>query len=249
MYTKIGLLDSGIGGVTVLRECMKINPNYEYYYYSDSIHNPYGDKDNNTVISYCDLIVKHLINKGCKVIIIACNTASAIAVNYLREKYSDIYFIAIVPAIKLAYDNSMDGTLIMATKGTMDSDKFHDLYDHYHHDNFYLLSCVGLANLIEEGNEDGIIDYLKKHISVYSGKVSNVVLGCTHYPLIKKEIRCVLGDVMFYDGSVGVANQLKRILDDNGFIGGVSNVIFEDSTGSVEKRKRFFDILESDWDE
>ena len=249
MYTKIGVFDSGIGGVTVLKECIKLVPKFEYYYYSDSLHNPYGDKDRDLIIRYCDLIVRRFIDIGCKIIIIACNTASAMAVSYLREKYRDIYFIAIEPAIKLAYDSSLDGTLIMATKGTMDSDRFHDLYEQYHHDNFYLLSCVGLANLIEKGDKDGIAHYLEKNLSVYKGKVSNVVLGCTHYPLIKKEISRVLHGVTFYDGSVGVAKQLYKIISDNNFIGGVRNIVFEDSTGSVEKRERFFDILESDLDE
>ena len=121
------------------------------------------------------------------------------AVDYLREKFSNIYFIAIEPAIKLAYDMSCDGTLIMATKGTMDSERFHLLYDKYHHDNFYLLSCVGLANLIESGNKDSIINYLESHLSQYKGKVSNVVLGCTHYPLIKREISKVLADTISSD--------------------------------------------------
>lgn len=249
MNTKIGVLDSGIGGVTVLKECMKIVPQFEYLYYSDSIHNPYGDQSQEVVIGYCDKIVRQLIDRGCYIIIIACNTASAMAVDYLRKYYQNIYFIAIEPAIKLAYDMSCDGTLIMATKGTMDSERFHLLYDKYHHDNFYLLSCVGLANLIESGNKDSIINYLESHLSQYKGKVSNVVLGCTHYPLIKREISKVLGDVTFYDGAVGVSKQLKRIVDENHFVSrGIGKVIFEDSTGSVEKKERFWKFLEEDYE-
>ena len=246
MYTKIGVIDSGIGGVTVLKECIKSVPDFEYLYYSDSIHNPYGDKSGDEVIEITKNIVDELISRGCRIIIIACNTASAIAVQYLRSNYSDIQFIAIEPAIKLVYDCSLDGTLIMATKGTMDSEKFKNLYDKYHHDNFYLLSCVGLANLIENGDYDEIINYLKKNLSFYSGKVSNVVLGCTHYPLIKREISSVLGDVNFYDGSYGVAKQLKRIIDNYGYIGSNNKILFKDSTGDVEKMKRFYQILESD---
>ena len=247
MNTNIGIFDSGIGGVTVLRECLKMVPDFQYLYYSDSIHNPYGDQSNEIVIGYCESIVQLLIESGCKIIIIACNTASAMAVEYLRSKYKDIYFIAIEPAVKLAYDMSNDGTLIMATKGTMDSDKFHMLYDKYHHDNFYLLSCVGLANLIENGSHEKIINYLRKHLLKYRGDVSNVVLGCTHYPLIKNEIREILGDVNFYDGAVGVSKQLKRIIDKSGFIpfnNDDKKVLFKDSTGDVEKEKRFFEFLE-----
>ena len=194
--TKIGFFDSGIGGVTVLRECLRLNPNFEYFYYSDSIHNPYGDKSQNEILSIIDSIVVQLIQKGCFIIVIACNTASAIGVSYLREKYPDIIFIAIEPAIKLAYSNNCgSGTLIMATKGTMESEKFHSLYELYHCLDFYLLPCVGLANLIEHGDMKTLHQYLVKYLSSYKGRVSSVVLGCTHYPIIKDEIQEILGNV------------------------------------------------------
>lgn len=246
MYTKIGVMDSGIGGVTVLRECIKLVPNFEYLYYSDSFHNPYGEKSIEEVKKIAKNIVDKLIYNGCKIIIIACNTASAIAVDYLRISYPNIQFVAIEPAVKLAYDCSQENTLIMATKGTMDSDRFKSLYDKYHHENFYLFSCVGLANLIENDDYEGICKYLKLNLSFYSGKVSNVVLGCTHYPLIKREISEVLGDVTFYDGSYGVAKQLKRIIELYGYLGNNGRVLFIDSTGDVEKEKRFYRILGSD---
>ena len=246
MYTKIGVMDSGIGGVTVLRECIKLVPNFEYLYYSDSFHNPYGEKSIEEVKKIAKNIVDKLIYNGCKIIIIACNTASAIAVDYLRISYPNIQFVAIEPAVKLVYDCSQENTLIMATKGTMDSDRFKSLYDKYHHENFYLFSCVGLANLIENDDYEGICKYLKLNLSFYSGKVSNVVLGCTHYPLIKREISEVLGDVTFYDGSYGVAKQLKRIIEFYGYLGNNSRVLFIDSTGDVEKEKRFYRILGSD---
>ena len=226
------MFDSGIGGVTVLKECIKNNPNFEYFYYSDSKHNPYGDRNQDIIIGYCDKIVNILINSGCRIIIIACNTASAIAIE---------------PAIKLAYDMSNDGTLIMATKGTMDSERFQQLYDKYHHDNFYLLSCVGLANLIETDNVDEIRKYLRDELAIYKGRVSNIVLGCTHYPLVKKYIREVLGDVTFYDGSFGVAKRLNQIIINNNFIGDGEGILFKDSTNNIEKKERFFKILESDY--
>ena len=249
MYTKIGIFDSGIGGVTVLNECVKLVPCFQYLYYSDSLHNPYGDSSKDDVISYCDNIVKYFISRGCYIIVIACNTASAISVNYLREKYKDIYFIAIEPAIKMAYDNGCKSTLILATKGTMDSERFRELYNKYHYDNFYLYSCIGLANLIEKGNELEIDNYIKKNLSKYYGKVSSVVLGCTHYPLVKDRISKVLHNNVFYDGSLGVAKQLKRIIKDNSFVGDKKTIInFEDSTGSVEKRKRFYIFLGGDYE-
>ena len=250
MKTKIGFFDSGIGGVTVLKECIRLNPNFEFVYYSDSINNPYGDKSYDELILIVDKIVNFLIGKGCLVIVIACNTASCICASYLRNKYKEINFIAIEPAIKLVYDKENgDNTLIMATKGTMDSEKFHELYEKYRGNNCHLLSCVGLANLIEEGKKEELNKYLICNLSSYKDKVSSVVLGCTHYPLIKKEIREVLGDVHFYDGANGVANQLIRIINNNGFVGiGKFDIEFIDSSNNEEKRIRFFEILEADYE-
>ena len=245
MKTRIGFFDSGIGGVTVLKECIKVNSDFEYLYYSDSFNNPYGDKSREELLEIVSKIVEYLISEECYVIVIACNTASAMCVEYLRGKYPSIWFVAIEPAVKCAYDNLEDGTLIMATKGTMDSERFRELYSKYHRDNFYLQSCVGLANLIECGDYKLVREYLESNLSMYKDKVHSVVLGCTHYPLIKKEIVEVLGSVTFYDGSIGVAKQLKRIFVENDFIGnGKKNIIFIDSSHDKVKENRFREILD-----
>ena len=243
---KIGFFDSGIGGVTVLKECIKVVPNFSYIYYSDSINNPYGDKSREEVLKIASSVVEYLIDKGCNIIVIACNTASAICVESLRIMYPNIIFIAIEPAIKCAYDNLEDNTLIMATKGTMDSEKFHNLYDKYHRNNFYLKSCVGLANLIEQGNTNEIKEYLNENIKEYKEKVNSVVLGCTHYPLIKKEIKEILGDVTFYDGSIGVAKRLKEVIKENNFISNnKTQILFIDSSNDKIKEERFKNLLDN----
>ena len=244
MTTKIGFFDSGIGGVTVLKECIKLNPNFEYIYYSDSKNNPYGDKDIEELNIITDNITNKLINEGCKIIVIACNTASCECVSMLREKYKDISFIAIEPAIKIASDLNSNGCLIMATKGTIDSDKFKLLFDKYHKDNYYLLPCVGLANMIENNEIEELSIYLKEHLLPYKDKVSSVVLGCTHYPLIKKEISDVLGKVSFYDGSIGVAKRLNSVIKENNYIGNKNIITFYDSSNDENKEKRFYEILE-----
>lgn len=173
----IGIFDSGIGGVTVLREIIKVLPNENYIYYSDSKNNPYGDKTNEEVIKICDEITQFFIKRNCKVIVIACNTASAKASNYLREKYKDIEFVAIEPAYKMVHDFAYnEPTLVMATKGTILSEKFNILYNKYNNHKTKLLSCIGLADVIEEGNEEQIKKYLKDHLSRFRGKIKNVVL-------------------------------------------------------------------------
>lgn len=138
----IGIFDSGIGGVTVLKEIIKVLPNENYIYYSDSKNNPYGDKSDEEIKIICDNIVKYLINKNCKVIIIACNTASAKAAEFLREKYNKAHIFAIEPAYKMVYDFAYEGnTLIMATKGTIESEKFNLLYNKYNNNKTELLAC------------------------------------------------------------------------------------------------------------
>lgn len=236
----IGVFDSGIGGVTVMKELIKVLPNEDYIYYSDTINNPYGDKTNEEIVSISDKIVNYLINQGCKLIVIACNTASAISKDYLRRKYS-IPIIAIEPAYKSVPDN--EKTLVMATNATINSDKFHTLFNTYDNHNTVLLSCSGLADLIEEGNKEKIINYLNNKIGDYRG-VKNVVLGCTHYPLIKEEISKVLGPVTFYDGSVGVAKHTKEVLKENNILGNnTGKITFIDSSNNKEKERLFYEIL------
>lgn len=173
----IGVFDSGIGGVTVLKEIVKILPKENYIYYSDSKNNPYGDREEKELLKICENIVQFLLSKNCKAIVIACNTASAKAVQYLREKYKEIPFIAIEPAYKMVYDYAYEkSTLVMATKGTIESEKFNMLYHKYDNHKTTLLSCVGLADTIEEGKQEKIIKYLEENLKEYRGKVENVVL-------------------------------------------------------------------------
>lgn len=247
----IGFLDSGIGGSTVLTKTLALLPNENYVFFSDSANCPYGDKSDEEIIERCDKIVSLLINDyNCKAIVIACNTASAKASAYLRKKYS-LPIIAIEPAYKMVYDRNPDGfTLVMATNGTLESEKFHKLYYKYNNHKTALIACVGLADIIEHGTKAELSDYLDKTLDEYKGKAQNVVLGCTHYPLAKKEIKNVLGDVEFFDGANGVSRQLKRVLDEKDLLSDSKEkgtVAFIDSSldGKVreEKKNRFFKII------
>lgn len=237
----IGIFDSGVGGVTVLKEILKLLPNFNYIYYSDSINNPYGDKNKQELEIITKNIVEFLINKGCKIIVIACNTASAICKDFLRN-YFDVPIIAIEPSLKQVINNNLKGnTLVMATKGTIESENFLELYHKYDNKKMIIKSFPGLADLIEQNKIDDIKVYLKE--SIQYKNVDNVVLGCTHYPLIKKEITDVLGNVNFYDGSVGVAKRLKQVVQDINLKESGFKIEFIDSLNNINKEKRFYEIL------
>ncbi len=243
---KIGIFDSGIGGVTVLKEIIKTLPNEDFIYYSDSINNPYGDKADSEILEICDNIVKFLIQKNCKAIVIACNTASAKASKFLREKYPNIPIIAIEPAYKMVFDYAYkEPTLVLATKGTIESEKFKLLYNAYNNHKTVLLPCIGLADIIEQNDTEEIKDYLKDNLQIYKEKVKNVVLGCTHYPLIKNEIKEILGnDVTFFNGAPYLAKHLKEVLEIKKLLGNNDGTIeFIDSQGLKEKKDRFFSLL------
>ena len=251
----IGFLDSGIGGISVIRKAVRLLPNEDYFFFSDSVNNPYGDKCDEEIISRCDELTDLMVNKkSCKAIVLACNTASAKAVSFLREKYTDTPIIAIEPAYKMVHDYNPDGfTLVMATRGTLESEKFHKLFYTYYNNNTSLLACVGLADLIEQEKKEELREYLERNLHDYKGRVSNVVLGCTHYPLAKAEIKEVLGDVNFFDGADGVSRQLKRVLTEKDLLNNKKDkftIEFVDSSETPEqqeqKKKRFFDLLRED---
>ena len=246
MKQLIGIFDSGIGGVTVLKEIIRILPNEDYIYYSDSKNNPYGDKPDKTIINLCENILELFIKKDCKAIVIACNTASAKAVKYLRKKYPSQIFVAIEPAYKMVHDYAYDKpTLVMATKGTIKSEKFNLLFHKYNNHKTYLLPCVGLADIIEKGDHEELEKYLRKTFGIYKGLVDNIVLGCTHYPLIEKEITKILGQVKFFNGASRLAIHLKELLKEKNLLSNdtISNIQFIDSQNSKEKEERFFNIL------
>lgn len=238
----IGIFDSGIGGITVLKELKKQLPNEKYIYYSDSKHNPYGEKTKEAVLKYSDEIVSFLKNKSCNIIVIACNTASAISANELRKKYPNLTIIAIEPAYKMVHDYAPKGrTLVMATEGTLHSEKFNELFTKYDNHKTILLPCNGLADAIEKGEKTEINKILQKTLGKYKGKIDNVVLGCTHYPLVKKEIQEILGDVTFFDGANRLAIHLKEML--NVLSENSNEVEFFDSSNMIEKKERFFELL------
>ena len=221
MSNIVGVFDSGIGGLSVLRELEKILPNEDFYYYGDSLNNPYGEKSDEELFEITSGVVDYLVNKGCKLIVIACNTATTRCMKYLREKYKDIIFVGTVPAIKVACDRDFKNTLVMATPATIESERTMELIrDNIRKDqNIYLVACPGLANAIEDNDQEKIEEILKDTFREYKDKeIDSIVLGCTHYPFIKEDILKEMPGVILLDGSRGVAMEVKRQLENNGLL-------------------------------
>lgn len=221
MSNIVGVFDSGIGGLSVLRELEKILPNEDFYYYGDSLNNPYGEKSDEELFEITSGVVDYLVNKGCRLIVIACNTATTRCMKYLREKYKDIIFVGTVPAIKVACDRDFKNTLVMATPATIESERTMELIrDNIRKDqNIYLVACPGLANAIEDNDQEKIEEILKDTFREYKDKeIDSIVLGCTHYPFIKEDILKEMPGVILLDGSRGVAMEVKRQLENNGLL-------------------------------
>ena len=218
---KIGMFDSGIGGLTVLKELRKLLPNENYIYYADSKNNPYGEKSDEELMSIVTGIVDFLISKEVKIIVIACNTATTRCINRLRKMYPNMIFVGTEPAIKVACDKNYKNTLVMATPGTIKSERTHELVklNKKRDQKITLLPCKGLADAIESGNKDRINKVLHKLLDKYtSEEIDSIVLGCTHYPHIKKNIKEIFPKVKLIDGNKGVSKQVKRQLESHNLL-------------------------------
>ena len=239
--SKIGVFDSGIGGITVLKEIISLVPDCEYIYYSDSFNNPYGNKTEEELYIIVKEVVDKLIGLGCNIIVIACNTASAICVDQLRSEYKSINIIAVEPAIKMISDyGHTDNVLLLATKGTTESNRFKTLYEKYNNNSTYVYTPFCLATLIEEGDIFKIDRCLEEELEQFKDKNINIViLGCTHYPLVKDKIKEILNNEIFYDGSIGVAKRVKSFVTEKSKF----SIAFIDSSKLKEKETRFFDLL------
>ena len=220
----IGVFDSGIGGLTVLKKIMEILPNEKYIYYADVDNVPYGTKDKNKVKEYINKAIEFLVSKNVKAIVIACNTATSIAANDLRKKYN-IPIVGIEPAAKPAVENRREKrVLIMATPTTIKEEKLKYLLENL--DAKEYVDLVAMPKLVEfaekgEFNSSQVENYIKEQLKEKDlEEYSVLVLGCTHFPFFKEVFESVFTkDINIIDGSLGVANRLKNILKEKDIIG------------------------------
>jgi len=217
---KIGVFDSGIGGLTILEEVRKLLPQYDYIYYGDSKNNPYGNKTEEELFSIIVEIVEFLIVKGCKLIVIGCNTATTRCRKRLIERYPDIIFVGVVPAIKVACDYNYKNILVLATPSTISSDRVSEIVTNNKKvdQQVYLLSCDGLANAIENKDYELVDKLLYQYCNKYMDTgIDCIVLGCTHYPLIRDNIQNIFAEAKIIDSNLGVAKEVERQLFNHDF--------------------------------
>lgn len=220
----LGFFDSGVGGLSVMKEALKIMPNENYIYFGDSKNAPYGTKSVKEVRDLTFKAVEYLLSRGVKGIAIACNTATSAAVAELRLVYPDLPLVGIEPAIKPAVELDIKGDrLVMATPRTLAENKFRNLVIKYKDKaNIVAVPCAGLMEFIEDGIFEGreLNEYLSHRLEEFDlNNVAAIVLGCTHYPFIKNELIKVVGNnITILDGGYGTAKELKRRLDEKNLL-------------------------------
>lgn len=247
----IGIFDSGIGGLTVLNKIIKILPNEKYIYYADTVNVPYGTKPKEEVKKYINAAVDFLINKKVKAIVIACNTATSIAIKDLRNKYN-IPIIGIEPAAKPAVENRRNKkVLIMATPTTIKEEKLKDLLDKLKAGKIVdLIAMPKLVEFAEKGEftTKRVKAYIQEELEKYNLKdYSELVLGCTHFPFFKKILSEIFPkDIQIIDGSLGVANRLKSILEENELQGNnVLEIEYYNSGKLAQNKEKLEELLNS----
>jgi len=213
----IGVFDSGVGGISIWKEITTLLPNEHTMYLADSLNAPYGQKSREKILEFSIKNTELLIQKGCKIIVVACNTATTNAIDYLRTTYS-IPFIGIEPAIKpAALQTNTNAIGILATKGTLSSKLFHKTSKEFTKGiNVIEQIGEGLVPLIESGqlNSSEMENLLNKYLNpMLEQHIDYLVLGCSHYPFLIPKIREIVGNnVTIIDSGEAVARQTKAIL-------------------------------------
>lgn len=220
----IGVFDSGLGGLSVLRKCMMVMPYESFIYYGDSLHAPYGTKTRGEVRERSFAVAEELLREGVKGIVVACNTATSAAVRLMRERYPELPLVGIEPAIKpAALHHPGSVVLVMATPMTLAEEKFQRLKGQYERvADIRDVPCGGLMEYIEHGILSGaeLKAYLAQKLSAFPmDRVGAIVLGCTHYPFIQDTLRELVGErVEIMDGSEGTAREIRRRLEVAGLL-------------------------------
>jgi glutamate racemase len=215
----IGIFDSGVGGLSVLRAMRQLMPEEPIIYFADQGHVPYGPRSLEQVRDFSEAITRFLLAQNAKLIVVACNTASAAALHYLRDKFPDVSFVGMEPAVKPAAEHTRSGLVgVLATPATFQGELYASVVERFANGvQVFQHTCPGLVGQIENGDLDGDVTraILENALRpMLERGIDTVVLGCTHYPFVIPLIEQIAGEnVRVIDPAPAVAKQAKRLLD------------------------------------
>ena len=240
--SSIGVFDSGVGGLSVLRAIREQMPEESVIYFGDQGHVPYGPRPLQQVRDFSEGITRFLLDNGAKIIVVACNAASAAALTYLRQTFADVSFVGMEPAVKPAAEHTATGVVgVLATPATFQGALYASVVERFAAGVELLQStCPGLVQQIEKGDLDGLETrrILEDALNpMLKKKIDTVVLGCTHYPFVIPLIERVVGDkVRVIDPAPSVARQAKRLLEADGLknLGGVRGEVCYFTSGPAD---------------
>ena len=224
---KVGVFDSGLGGLTVVSSIQKVFKGAELFYIADTAYAPYGEKTSEQILARSLNITTHLLeNHNIEALIVACNTATSAAIKQLREKFPTLIVIGTEPGIKPAIINTQTSNIgVLATPATLKGDKYQFLVNELSSIKKVKLfeqACIGLVEQIEKGeiNTKETFDMLEKWLRPMKEKnVDAIVLGCTHYPLVDDIIRQIMGkDITLIETGDAIANRLKLLSEEKGHL-------------------------------
>lgn len=215
----IGVFDSGLGGISVLRDLKKLMPNEDFIYFGDSAYAPYGIKTKDEITRRCVKIIEFFISKGVKAVVIACNTATSASANYLRKKYKDLPIIGMEPALKVATQGVKNNNIVvMATPLTLKEKKFETLMHKFRGNNKVVkMPCPKLVEIVENDlldDKDTVVNQIKDYYkNINIEKLDSVVLGCTHFIFYRDYLNQFLPQTAhLVDGNFGTCRHLQEIL-------------------------------------
>jgi glutamate racemase len=244
----IGIFDSGVGGLSVFREIVRILPEEKYIYWSDNAHCPYGEKSRDYIIDRARAVTSFLIEQGADIIVVACNTATAAAISTLREEFP-VPFIGMEPAVKPAAQATRSGVVgVLATAGTLKATKYIDTRAKWARD-VKIVEHIGqgFVELVEKGNVSGpeAESIVEKSVRpLIEAGADTIVLGCTHYPFLTETIMKAAGTpVTLIDPAPAVAKHLMEVMKENGLIRKDGFSMSLHSSGEPGTLKKTYDNL------
>ncbi len=226
----IGFFDSGLGGLTSVYELHRILPEEKVIYLGDTARTPYGSKSPETIRRFAVQIVDYLVSKNVKMIIIACNTVTALTLDILRERYPDLPILGVIgPTVRKVADDGCRKVGVIATKATVNSDVYGKSLKAIDPSiEVYSLACPAIVPLVEEGFTDtDIMELTVRHYMddfVRENQFDDLILGCTHYPLIAKQLNKLYPDIKLYNSSAEVIREAKEILEENDMLASGSDL-------------------------